>query len=77
MTERRARIQRKREIKKRNTAKWLFRNAVKVLIVALAEIAAAGYVLLMRNDNFVVNGWEIALVYAVGVVTAMMLWGDK
>jgi hypothetical protein len=76
MTERRARLQRRREIKRRNMEKMLFRNAVKFLVVALVEIAAGGLVLLMNNDQWMVNAWQMVFIYVVGVTAAFLLWKD-
>lgn len=76
MTVRQMRLKRQREIKRRNTEKMLFRNAVKFLVVALVEIAAGGLVLLMNKDQWMVNAWQVAFIYAVGVVAAFMLWKE-
>lgn len=76
MTERRARLQRRREIKRRNMEKMLFRNAAKFLAVALVEIAAGGLVLLMNNDQWMVNAWQMVFIYAAGVTAAFLLWKD-
>ena len=76
MTERRARLQRRREIKRRNMEKMLFRNAVKFLVVALVEIAAGGLVLLMNNDQWMVNAWQMVFIYVAGVTAAFLLWKD-
>lgn len=56
--------------------KWLFRNAVKVLLVTLVELVAAGFILLVQKDQWMVSAWQMMFVFAVGVVTAFWLWKE-
>ena len=56
--------------------KWLFRNAVKVLLVTLVELVATGFILLVQKDQWMVNAWQMMFVFAVGVVTAFWLWKE-
>lgn len=76
MTARQMRLQRRREIKRNNMQKWLFRNAVKVLLVTLVELVAAGFILLVQKDQWMVSAWQMMFVFAVGVVTAFWLWKE-
>lgn len=76
MTARQMRLKRQREIKRRNTEKMLFRNAVKFLVVALVEIAAGGLVLLMNKDQWMVNAWQVMFIYIAGVIAAFLLWKE-
>ena len=76
MTARQMRLKRQREIKRRNTEKMLFRNAVKFLVVALVEIAAGGLVLLMNKDQWMVNAWQVMFIYIAGVGAAFLLWKE-
>lgn len=76
MTTRQARLKRQRGIRRRNAEKWLFRNAVKFLAVALVEIAAGGLVLLMTKDQWMVNAWQVMFIYIAGVIAAFLLWKE-
>ena len=76
MTARQMRLKRQREIKRRNTEKMLFRNAVKFLVVALVEITAGGLVLLMTKDQWMVNAWQVMFIYIAGVIAAFLLWKE-
>ena len=76
MTVRQMRLQRRREIKRNNMQKWLFRNAVKVLLVTLVELVAAGFILLVQKDQWMVSAWQMMFFFAVGVVTAFWLWKE-
>lgn len=67
-------IQRAKGIKRRNASRWLFRNTVKCVLVALTEVGAAGLVLLMTKDSYFINGWQLSFIYACGVVAAYALW---
>ena len=76
MTARQMRLQRRREIKRNNMQKWLFRNAVKVLLVTLVELVAAGFILLVQKDQWMVNAWQVMFIYIAGVVAAFLLWKE-
>lgn len=74
MTARQEKIHQARGIRRRNTERWLFRNAVKCILVALVEIGASGLVLLMTKDHYMINAWQLSFIYACGVIAAYLLW---
>ena len=71
MTERRARLQRKREIKKRNMTKKVFRIIAGFLLIALFEIAAAAFIMYCK-ESAEVRGFEILFIILAGAVPAML-----
>lgn len=70
MTERRARLQRKREVRKRNMTKKVFRIIAGFLLIALFEIAAAAFIMYCK-ESAEVRGFEILFIILAGAVPAM------
>ena len=70
MTERRARLQRKREIKKRNMAKRAFRIVAGLLLIAVAEVAAASFIMYCK-ESADIRGFEFLFIILAGAVPAM------
>ena len=71
MTARQARLQRQRNIKKRNMQKKAFRIVAGFLLIAAAEIAAAAFIMYCKNSPEV-RGIEILFIILAGTAPAML-----
>ncbi len=71
MTERRARLQRKREVRKRNMCKKAFRIVAGFLLIALCEIAAAAFILYCKGSADI-RGLELLVIILAGASAAMI-----
>ena len=71
MTVRQARLQRQRNIKKRNMLKKAFRFVTGFLLIAAAEIAAAAFIMYCKNSTEV-RGIEILFIILAGTAPAML-----
>lgn len=71
MTVRQARLQRQRNIKKRNMQKKAFRIVAGFLLIAVAEIAAAAFIAYCKNSAEV-RGLEILFILLAGSASAMI-----
>lgn len=71
MTVRQARLQRQRNIKKRNMQKKAFRIVTGFLLIAAAEIAAAAFIMYCKNSTEV-RGIEILFIILAGTAPAML-----
>ena len=71
MTVRQARLQRQRNIKKRNMQKKAFTIVTGFLLIAAAEIAAAAFIMYCKNSTEV-RGIEILFIILAGTAPAML-----
>ena len=71
MTTRQARLKRQRGIRRRNMQKKAFRIVAGFLLIAVAEIAAAAFIMYCKNSAEV-RGIEILLIILAGTAPAML-----
>ena len=71
MTARQARLKRQRGIRRRNMQKKAFRIVAGFLLIAVAEIAAAAFIMYCKNSAEV-RGIEILFIILAGTAPAML-----
>ena len=71
MTTRQARLKRQRGIRRRNMQKKAFRIVAGFLLIAVAEIAAAAFIMYCKNSAEV-RGIEILFIILAGTAPAML-----